>query len=103
MVHPINIKQSAIALIRGADLDVIIWGTPPSVLLRRVWKPNVWRQSEKRLTHKETMYEEVITVDGATEQRPLKPGWLELEAQDLIWFDGTGLVLRPRASANRRD
>ena len=44
-------------------------------------KPKVYSQSEGRLVHKATLCEEGITVDEATEQRPLKPEWLEPEAQ----------------------
>ena len=66
-------------------------------------KAKVYSQSEGRLVHKATLCEEGITVDEATEQRPLKPGWLEPEAQGWKWPDGIGLVSMARTSANRRD
>ena len=66
-------------------------------------KPKIYGQSDGSLVHKETLLEEGITVDGATEQRPLRPEWLEPEAQGWKWPDGIGLVSRARTSANRRD
>ena len=49
------------------------------------------------------MHEEVITVDGTTEPRPLKPGWLELEVQGRGWLDGMVLDSKARAFADSRD
>ena len=53
--------------------------------------------------HKETLVEEGITVDEATERRPLKPEWLKPEAQGWNWPDAIGPVSKARTSANRRD